>query len=190
MDFSALLLAGGRSSRMGRDKAMIEVKGRTLLQQQLELLRSLRPVQLMLSCPPGAYQPGPDVTLVADNFPGKGPLAGIERGLESATTGLLLVLAVDMPAMDENVLRSLLGASAKARGVVPLVAEQPEPLAAIYPRISHALALQHLREDRLAMGEFVAACYVAGLVGFQSIPPGEDFRFANWNRPSDLPDRA
>jgi len=186
MEFSAIILAGGHSSRMGRDKALIEVDGRSLLQQQIELLRRLGPSQLLLSCRPGAYQPGPGVVLVADNFPGNGPLAGIERGLQTTSTGLLLVLAVDMPSMSEACLRSLLDACARSRGIVPLVDEKPEPLAAVYPKISHALALQHLREGRLAMAEFVAASYVAGLVGFRSIPSAEAHHFTNWNSPSDL----
>jgi hypothetical protein len=60
----------------------------------------------------------------------------------------------------------------------------------VYPKISHALALQHLREGRLAMAEFVAACYVAGLIGFHAVPETGRVRFTNWNQPSDLPGQA
>jgi len=187
MDFSALILAGGRSSRMGRDKALIEFEGQTLLQRQIGLVRRLGPAQILLSCQPGDYQPDSGITLISDNFPGKGPLAGLERGLQASSSGRLLVLAVDMPFMGEEFLGRLLGSCAKARGLVPLVDGKPEPLAAIYPRISHALALQHLREERLAMAEFVAASYVAGLIGFHAVTPGERPLFTNWNRPSDLP---
>jgi len=187
MHFSALVLAGGRSTRMGRDKARLIVSGQTLLQRQTGLLRSLGVEQVFLSCRPGEYQPGPGITLLSDNFPGKGPLAGVERGLQAIGQGLLLVLAVDMPAIDEPILRRLMASCSKTRGIVPLIEGRPDPLAAVYPKISHALALQHLREERLAMSEFVAACYVSGLVGFHPVSQEDRSLFANWNTPSDLP---
>ncbi len=106
--FAAVLLAGGQSRRMGRDKALLLVDGgRVLWERQLDVLRSLGPAELFIS---GPARPGfpYDVRLLEDERPGLGPLSGIVAALEAMTTPLLVVLAVDLPAMRADFLRGLL----------------------------------------------------------------------------------
>lgn len=104
MKFAAAMLAGGRSRRMGRDKALIEWQGLPLWQFQLNKLRALNPERLLISCREEQGLHG-DAEFVFDP-PGSddGPLGGITRCLERVKMPLL-VLAVDMPWMTTAFLR-------------------------------------------------------------------------------------
>ncbi len=133
MTFAALLLAGGESRRMGRDKATIELGGRPLWDRQLEVLRSLSPEKIFVSVRRRPKWLLDDVELLLDDEPSRGPLTGLTKGLKTMRTAHLLVLAVDMPFMTADELRSLWERASEGRGVVPTIADRSEPLAAIYP---------------------------------------------------------
>src|SRR6266704_1401079 len=132
MRFSAALLAGGKSSRMGRDKAFIEMDGVALWRRQLAILGQLSPDELFISGPPHRDWMDDGLHVVADAEENVGPLAGIVAGLRQCSSELLLVLAIDLPNMTANFYRSLLELSNDGRGAVPR-RQQFEPLAAIYP---------------------------------------------------------
>src|SRR5438067_9404527 len=113
MNISAVLLAGGESRRMGKDKATLlfrsEPLGRNepLWRIQLDLLRRLAPIEILISARNDpAWRPA-DVSFVADAPPSRGPLSGISAALAHAATTHLLTLAIDMPFMHEQYLRSL-----------------------------------------------------------------------------------
>lgn len=183
--FSAVLLAGGRSRRMGRDKARLECGGRTLIERQAALLRALAPAECFLAArAPDAY---PDVGLpvLADAFPGQGPLAGIERALAVARQPLVLVLAVDLPRLTASRLRQLLAAGGETTGVVPRVAGRFEPLAAVYPKSAHALAAARLDAGQNRARAFAVACVERGWARPLDLPPEAANEFVNWNTPGD-----
>src|SRR5215469_1568033 len=134
MKLSAVLLTGGESRRMGRDKATILFRNQPLWQHQLGILSKLEPEMLLVSAridPP--WRPA-DVEFVADAHPSRGPLSGIGAALARTTSDHLLVLAVDMPFMTAGYLRGLFQHAGLGCGVVPMVKNRAEPLAAIYPR--------------------------------------------------------
>jgi molybdopterin-guanine dinucleotide biosynthesis protein A len=203
--FSALLLAGGRSTRMGRDKALLPhpVSGLPQLARQAALLRSLPGcAELLLSAPAdrGYALAGPlaDARLVPDAAPGLGPLAGLAAGLEAATTSRLLVLAVDLPFVTASFLGSLLWRDAAlpenpppippSAGLAPRHADGLfEPLCALYPvftdsRSAVAAALVH-RE--LSLQRLLAAACAAGWMLPRPLAPGEAALLANWNTAAD-----
>ena len=101
-DFSAFVLAGGRSRRMGSDKAFLQFEGRTLLAQALDLLRALTP-EVRIVGPAAKFATYGRV--IEDVYPGHGPLAGIHAALSASTTELNLILAVDLPFVSESLLR-------------------------------------------------------------------------------------
>ncbi len=189
--FSAVLLAGGRSSRMGRDKAEILLPdGRPLWRRQLEdVLRPLGPREIFLSGPPRAGMPA-DARLLPDAAPGLGPLSGIAAALEATNTPLVVVLAVDLPAMTAGFFREhLLAASSLAgRGAVGFSDANGffEPLAALYPVSARGLAAEHLRSPDRSLQSFVRAAAGAGLVTPVTLPPGAAVQFINWNRPEEV----
>jgi molybdenum cofactor guanylyltransferase len=164
MTFSAVLLAGGESRRMGTDKATFLFRGKPLWQVQLETLRKLRPAEIFLSARTDPLWRPEDVKFIADTPASCGPLSGLAASLMKIHTAHLLALAIDMPWMSNKYLEFLCAQIEPGRGVLPKIGDRAEPLAAFYPReaaieIAKALAgtdfsLQSLARDLVAVGKF------------------------------------
>jgi molybdopterin-guanine dinucleotide biosynthesis protein A len=174
---------------MGRDKRLLVVdwKGEPvpLWKRQLNVLRELAPLELLVSGSPDLEYP-PDVRVVLDRIENGGPLAGILSCLEAAQSKLLLVLAVDLPNMSSGYLRSLVQASAPGRGVVPAIEQELEPVAAVYPVEATKVALTCLQEGQRSVQSFARRLEQNGFVHIQTVAPGEVALFRNWNSPEDL----
>ena len=178
--FSAVLLAGGRSRRMGRDKALLETGGRTLLEHQLATLRRLMPKEMILSCRSDQDYAPCGVRIVRDKHGDCGPLGAIASCLEESPSGRIVVLAVDMPAMTAAYLGTLLDFSPAT--VIPARAEGfIEPLAAVYAREFLPHALQSLSRREFAMGRSIRSAIAQGSAIARPISPDEEPLFANWN---------
>ena len=185
--FTAVLLAGGKSTRMGRDKAGVLLGGQPLWQRQLATLRALHPHELFISGKPGGPYADEGLEILADNFPGLGPLAGLEAALRRASHPLVLVLAIDLPAMTAEFLSSLVNEAASGgQGGVPQSGGWFEPLAALYPRASLALAQECLRAADRSMQRFVRAAVGLGLVVAHPLAADERALFRNVNTTADL----
>jgi molybdopterin-guanine dinucleotide biosynthesis protein A len=131
-DVTAFILAGGKSSRMGTDKAFLEFDGRTLLERTLELARS---VTLDARIVGGREKFAPFAPVVEDVFAGQGPLGGIHAALGSSNSDLNLMLAVDAPFVSRALLQYLIREAhhaAEATVVVPRCNGHRQPLCAIY----------------------------------------------------------
>lgn len=187
--FSAVLLAGGRSSRMGQDKALLPLAdGRPLWRRQLDdVLRPLGPAELWFSGPPRVGLPA-DARVLADEQPGLGPLSGIAAALDAMSTPLLAALAVDLPAMTMEYFRKrLLPRCQPKKGAAPRGEDGfYEPLAAVYPRECLELAREHLRGGDRSLQSFVRRLEAAGLIEAVEIRKGERSLFTNWNTPADV----
>jgi molybdopterin-guanine dinucleotide biosynthesis protein A len=109
-DVSAFVLAGGSSSRMGRDKAFLEWRGQTLLERVLALART---VSGRASIAGQREKFAAFAPVVEDVFPGQGPLAGIHAALSSSPSDLNLILAVDTPLVTPEFLAYLVAESNK-----------------------------------------------------------------------------
>jgi molybdopterin-guanine dinucleotide biosynthesis protein A len=126
------LLAGGESSRMGRDKASLEIGGETLLQYiGGEMAAATGNVTIV--APPGRYPDCP-WPRIADLRQGCGPLAGIEAALSASTAEWNLIAAVDMPGLNREFLRKIACAaiSSDSDCVLPVRGPFVEPLCAAY----------------------------------------------------------
>ena len=125
---SAAILAGGKSSRMGRDKAALPFGGETLLTYQARKLRALGVGELLLS---GASEAVPGAHVVPDLLPGRGPLGGLHACLSAASGEAVLVLSVDVPLVPASALAALIAAHA---GGVTLLEHGgvTEPLIGVY----------------------------------------------------------
>ena len=186
MNFSAVILAGGKSSRMGRDKALLEIGGQTLLARQIEIVRAAGATEVFISGRADADYSVFGCHVLKDNFPDAGPLAGIEAALAAATNPLLLVLAVDLPRMNAEYLRRLAADCLTDCGAVPKSENGIEPLAAIYPKIARARAGALLHGGENAAANFAEQCVLSSLARFVTVPADEAGSFANWNSPADL----
>ncbi len=185
--FAAVLLAGGQSQRMGRDKALLPLPdGRLLWQRQLDVLRELEPAELFISGPAREGFP-PEVPLLPDAMPGRGPLSGIAAALGERRAPFLVVLAVDLPRMTAGFLRRLLAETDEECGVVPRHAANGfyEPLAAVYPASSGALATARLAGQDRSLQAFVRAAVCAGQLREWPLDcPADLPYFTNWNTPA------
>ncbi|MGC1371312.1 MAG: molybdenum cofactor guanylyltransferase [Candidatus Sulfotelmatobacter sp.] len=133
-DLTAFILAGGKSSRMGSDKAFLEFEGRTLLARTVELAESVAPHVYIVGSREKFGEFGP---VVEDAFRDCGPLAGIHAALHRSQTDLNLMLAVDMPFVPRMFLQYLLRESREMRDamvIVPRAEGRRQTLCAIYRR--------------------------------------------------------
>lgn len=183
--FTAVLLAGGKSTRMGRDKAGVLLDGQPLWRHQLATLRAVQPAELFISGKADGPYAGAGVEILADHSPGLGPLAGLEAAFRRASHPLVLVLAIDLPAMTPGFLASLIQ-TATTTGCVPRSAEWFEPLAAVYPRTCLPLVVACLLDADRSMQRFVRLAAAAGLVESRALLPGDLALFKNVNLPGDL----
>jgi molybdenum cofactor guanylyltransferase len=134
MKFSAVLLAGGESRRMGSEKATLLFHGEPLWQRQIRVLRELESQEIFISARSELHWRPADIELILDEAPSRGPLSGLAAALLRMRTNHLLVLAVDMPFMTSEQMRALWGLATLGCGVLPMIGDRAEPLAAIYPR--------------------------------------------------------
>jgi molybdopterin-guanine dinucleotide biosynthesis protein A len=181
--FSAVLLAGGKSSRMQRDKAFIEIGSVPLWRRQLRLLQELQPHEIFIAGPRRAEWENEGCTIISDVEKDAGPLAGLTAGLRRCSTPLLLTLAVDLPEMTTDYLRELLAHEA---GIVPHLELRFEPLAAVYPVTALSLAQSCLDSGDYSLQRFVSRCAAEALVRLKTITPAEEPFFLNMNTPEDL----
>jgi molybdopterin-guanine dinucleotide biosynthesis protein A len=186
VNITAMLLAGGESRRMGRDKAMLVFRGKPLWQTQVECLEKLHPAEILLSARSDpAWRPG-NVRFVADAAPSRGPLSGLAAALDAARTPHLLALAVDIPFMTAKYLRSLCNLIEPGRGVLPVIGDRAEPLAAIYPVEAHVDLAAALRGSDSSLQSLTASLIAAGKLRAIAVAQRERALFRNFNEPADL----
>ncbi len=183
MSFDAVILAGGRSSRMGVDKARLRVGAETLLERQVHIAREAGAAQLFVSCRSKEDYPLPGVVPLPDQQKDGGPMEGIANALEATRAERLLVLAVDLPALSLDYVNWLLGH--ESPGVIPMLRGGPEPLAALYPSAAASLARAALAVERRSARAFAeAVCRSAGGIAV-SVPSVLAHELLNWNRPEE-----
>ena len=151
-EITGVVLAGGRSRRMGRDKAQIVWNSGTLLSHALQVLQSVAAKVFVV----GPTQPRTLGTeIIADEFPGCGPMAGIHAALKHTATDWNFVLAVDLPLVSSELVSFIASTSeANALAVVPRVGKHLQPLCAAYhrrllPEVERAIVGDDLSVHRL-----------------------------------------
>jgi molybdopterin-guanine dinucleotide biosynthesis protein A len=185
MKLSAIILAGGKSVRMGRDKARLDIGGRPLLARQIQLVRETGAGEVFISGHAGEDYAEFGCPVLCDRFEDAGPLAGIERALAMAASSRVLVVAVDMPNLTPAVLKQLTGRGGETLAVIPRIEGRMEPLAAIYPKSAWNLASLLLDDGICAVKSFAERCVQDGLAEFFDFDTGAAHYFANWNLPAD-----
>lgn len=176
---SAILLAGGKSSRMGRDKAALPVQGMTLLEWQIQKLRGLGIGDIMLS---GSNREMEGVRTVQDRFPERGPLGGLHACLKAARNPDCLVLSVDVPLVPPPLLAELVRLHQQKSAAVTLLrhGDRLEPLIGVYQ------SALFRRAESILQGEHTAVRRLLDETGFQLLDwPGDEAFFLNCNTPED-----
>ena len=132
LNITGFVLAGGKSTRMGRDKALLQLEGCTLLEHALGTLRQVCSEVVVLGS--REHYAGFGAEVVEDIFPGCGPLGGIHAALSRATTEFNLIIAVDTPFLSADFLRYMAQRAIQSGAVVttPEIAGFKQPLCSVY----------------------------------------------------------
>jgi len=146
-DLTAFILAGGRSRRMGQDKAFLELGGRTLLSRALDLANAVAPTVRIVASQEKFLTVA---RTIEDVFSDCGPLAGIHAALSFTKTELNLMLAVDLPFVEANFLTYLIAQASQVSALVtvPEAGKGFQPLCAIYRRDFREVAEQALKKKK------------------------------------------
>lgn len=175
------IMLGGKSTRMGRDKALVELNGQTLLElavakwqgfgQNLQL--SVGPAHRAALAPAGA-------PAVADIYPERGPLGGLHAGLLVCPTDLLLLAAVDSPFVTTELAEGLLAAIGTADACVYTLDGRPQPLFGLYRKTCRSAAERLLAAEENKMGLLLRRVDTVYLAADDPAP------FRNLNTPEEL----
>lgn len=200
MDIEAFILIGGRSSRLGRDKAFVEVGGETLARRSLKTLTESGVVSKTTFVAGSEMQFAIEavslgVLFICDLVPDRGPLGGLHAALSYATTRWIFVLACDYPFVTPEMVKLLSDQISDANGAV--VPVQPDgrlqPLCAFYEvRRAAAVVTDVIERPRVSppLVDIVSELepYIVGYDEYAMLPGSSEF-FLNINTPDDL-DRA
>ena len=186
MNISAVLLAGGESRRMGKDKATLLFRGKPLWQIQLELLRTLEPKEIFVSGRTNPVWRPADVQFAADDSPSRGPISGLAASLAKVRTKHLLALAIDMPFITEGYLSFLCDQIEPGCGVVAKIEGRFEPLAAIYPHEALVNFQSTLSGTDFSMQTVVGCLAAEGKLRVVPVTSQERKLFLNVNELADL----
>jgi molybdopterin-guanine dinucleotide biosynthesis protein A len=157
MEATGFVLAGGESTRMGRDKALLPYRGTTLLEYIASIVRQAAGTVTIIG-DPGRYR---DVgyPVCPDQIPQCGPIAGIFTALSLTASDWNLVVACDMPMLSAPALRKLIDRSFQSPGnciVGAGLGGEPQPLCAVYHRRCLPRLEQAIRDKRFRMKGLVA----------------------------------
>jgi len=189
---AGFLLAGGMSTRMGTDKAFLIFDGQTLLDRALMVMQTVCNRVTIVGDPAkfAKYQAG---SVIADIFPGCGPLAGIHSALVHSVAEFNLMLAVDMPFVTAGLLLFLFAAAEKngavvtvPRAPVPRVNDGLQPLCAVYRRDFAAAAERALRAGNYKIDALFSSVSTHVIEAAELAAAGFSARnFFNVNTPQD-----
>lgn len=184
--FTGVVMAGGRSTRMGRDKALLTTEdGRTLLERAFETLWVAGATEVFVAVGTGRKYGLPGAREISDLQSDCGPMGGLAACLAELKHPLCLVLAVDMPTMTPTYLSGLLADAELGCGVVPVLDGSAEPLAAVYPKEAAAAAAGAMQARDFSMQRLIRGLEQKKLVRLRTVSSAERPFFANWNSPED-----
>jgi molybdenum cofactor guanylyltransferase len=178
---AAWILVGGRSSRMGADKARADSGGRAMALRVADKAAGVCGSVALVGDP--AVYSDMGLPVIADRFPGQGPLAGIEAALAASESDSNLIIACDMPAIHENLLEELFSANADC--VMPRHDDgKVEPLCAVYQRHCHPVIREALETGIRKVTDALRFLENHGLA-IRYIRVSSPSSFANLNTPED-----
>lgn len=158
---TGMILAGGLSTRIGRDKGALEIGGRVQSLRVVDRMLALFPEVVYATNDHGFVSPADNVVVVYDEVPHLGPLGGIAAGLKAAAFDRAFTVAYDMPFVLPELAKFLVDFSPEADVTVPVVAGRYEPLHAIYNRRCLAVIEEHLAAGKRKLTGFYDEMSVA-----------------------------
>ncbi len=182
------VLAGGKSVRFGRNKALEAIGGKRLVERAVESIRPFCDPVLVIANELAPYA-DLGLPLVRDILPHQGPLGGIYTALLASADDWLLVKATDMPFLVPELARLMMGAKEGFDAVVPMTGGLFEPLLALYNRRCLPWIARQLDSDERQIIRFYRHIRVRSIPEeeWRAVDPG-GISFKNVNTPRDLAD--
>jgi len=189
MTLTAVILAGGGSRRMGRDKSLLPLDGQPMLAHVIAALMPLNLPILLVTNTREVHAPF-DLPMVGDLHPGLGALGGLHSALTHITTDAALLVACDMPRLNTMLLADLIGLTEShpdSDAIVPRIAGRAQPLHAVYQRRVLTTLESQIESGRLALNALLDLLSVRWVDADEMRPhdPRLD-SFTNLNTPDDL----
>ncbi len=186
---TSIILAGGKSSRLGQNKARQTIEGKSLIQWVMDRLAILSTEIIVATAGSEPMPCASAVTIktVSDVYPGKGPLAGIYSGLRASTSPRAIVVGCDMPFLSVSLLDYMSRISSTFDVIVPRIEDKVEPLCAVYSRSCLAPIQGLLEQNELRINELFTMVRVR-YIGEDEINrfDPEHLSFFNVNGKADL----
>lgn len=192
LTITSIILAGGRSSRLGREKLAEVIAGKSLIERAISRISSLSQEILIVisqkqarsSLPSYAY---PEAKTVVDLYPETGSLIGIYTGLVHSSNFLNLVVACDMPFLNLKLLRYMVKIAPGFDVVIPRIGDQVEPLHTLYSKNCMGPMENLIKQDNLKITGFFDSVKVR-YVGEEELDrfDPERLSFFNINTEADL----
>jgi molybdopterin-guanine dinucleotide biosynthesis protein A len=185
--FTLAVVAGGKSTRMGRDKSFVVLNGRSLIEHVLERTRGLGQAETILIVNQPALYAHLGLPMFTDLLPDKGSLGGIYTAIHHSGAPYTLCVACDMPFLNAELLRYQISLAPDYDVVAPRVDHYPEGLHAVYSRACLPAIRARLAADRLKVIGFYQDVRVRYLdePEWQRFDP-EGLSFRNINTPGEL----
>lgn len=185
MDASGFITAGGKSTRMGRDKSWLELGGIPMVELVLRALRTAtRDVNIIANDPSYSRFAVP---VIGDTYPGIGPLEAIRTALDRSQLLYIVLVGCDMPFVTGALFEHLLSQADGVEAVVPLgPGGQPEPLCAVYSKRALSAVTRLILDGERKVSRLFdhVATRLMPFADFQLLA-GSDLFFENINSPED-----
>lgn len=180
-NITGIILAGGKSSRMGTDKGFLKLNNKLFIEHIIDALKPLVSNVIIVSNLKSYDIFG--LQRINDDIENAGPLAGIYSGLKASKTELNLVLSCDVPLINKKNLQQLLDAAEEAIDIVQIESQgQQMPLIALYKKQCESIFHKLLLNDERRLHQAVSACNSKSI----SLNPEDDIYTTNINTPEQL----
>ncbi len=185
-DVTGIILAGGKSSRFGSNKALADFDGAPLIERVLAVLQALFEKTIIITNSPSEYR-YLGLPLQEDIIKGLGPLGGIYTGLSAMTTSWGFVTACDMPFLKPDLIRHMLSLRGDFDAVVPRVGWKLEPLHSLYMSNCLGPIKEIISSGSYQIIQLFSSVKVRYLEAHEIEPFDCDFKsFININRPLEI----
>jgi molybdenum cofactor guanylyltransferase len=184
MKAAAIILSGGKSSRMGTNKALLKINERTNIERIAEQLKAYFEEIILVTNEPTDYQ-FLGLKTAVDQFPGKGPLAGLHAGLSASDYENNFVAACDMPFLSGKLAQTLVGKIGDYDAAVPIIAGKRQPLFAVFQKRITKQVEQRIEKGELRMTELLEAIQTCYLSENDLQMPNLERAFFNMNNPAE-----
>lgn len=183
MKTCGVILAGGKSTRMGTNKALLQLNNQPVIERIADELQLISDELIIVANDPADYQ-YLNLSLISDRYPNKGPLAGIETAMYHFAADQYIISACDTPFIDHQVYQHLLSSLGGYDAVVPKFDNHLHPLSGVYTRQVLPIIQEKIEQNDLRVKSFFNHLNIHYLQTFNNIEKKQlEKHFFNMNNP-------